>query len=178
MHTESFRFSDADQRYVTDALGRKPIGVIGVGARDDDANPLVIINLPLASDGERWLPFPTLYWLVDPALNRRLAEIERKGGVRDVEEQLAADDKLMQAHLQDNKAYAKSRWAVLTQDEIETAEQMDVRGVLEHSGIGGVADHKTVKCLHAQAAYHLARHDVGTTVGKLLAKQHGLMLSY
>lgn len=176
MYTESFRFSDEDRRFICDALGREPVGVIGVAARRDDLRPTVIINLPLVREGERWQPFPTLYWLVDPQLSAQLAEIERTGGVREVQAMLDADDALMQAHLEDNRAYARSRWAVLTREEVQAADTHNMRDVLEHSGIGGVANHASVKCLHAQVAYHLAKHEAGSTVGRLIKNAYGLSI--
>ncbi len=48
------------------------------------------------------------------------------------------------------------------------------RQTLETTGIGGVANHASIKCLHAQFAFHLARSEVGTTVGKILKKQYGI----
>ena len=45
--------------------------------------------------------------------------------------------------------------------------------VLDKTGIGGVANHRTVKCLHAQYAYHLAREE-GTTVGRLMEERFGI----
>jgi|GEM_PF-1030285 len=172
MYTESYRFSDEDLQYISDALGRRPVGVIGVAARNDLLQPTVIINLPMNHDGQRWNPFPTLYWLVDPALSTQLSELERRGAIGELEQALQDDETLMQQHLADNRDYARSRWAVLNNQEQAAARQMNVTEVLEYSGIGGVANHATLKCLHAQVAYHLAKHEAGSTVGKLIKRMY------
>jgi len=168
------RFSESDACYVTTELGRAPQGVVGVASRNREGQPAVIINLPLIQQGEKWLPFPTLYWLVDPSLNAKIADIERTGGVGEIERALMASQDLMQAHRADNVFYAMARWAVLNDREKQAANDLGLHPILEASGIGGVANHDAVKCLHAQYAFHLARHEVGTTVGKLMHQRYGL----
>ena len=170
----SLRYCKADQQYVTACLGRAPQGVVGVAARRPAGEPTVIINLPLQPHADSWQPFPTLYWLVDPTLNTTIAEIERKGGVRAIEEALAEDSELLKAHREDNASYAMARWALLDDREKQAATELGVRDMLEHSGVGGVANHDAVKCLQAQYAFHLARHKVGTTVGRLVEERFGI----
>lgn len=174
MTTDGHGLSDSDQRYITDRLGRAPKGVVAVAACDRQGRPSVITNAPLIREAERWLPFPTLYWLVDPVLSTAVAEAERKGGVRAIERALQEDDALMAKHLEDNRRYAAERWALLSDAEKTLAEEHGLVGVLRDSGIGGVANHKTVKCLHAQAAYHLARQGGGSAVGRMMADQLGM----
>ena len=174
MQTGSWQFSESDQAHVTACLGRPPVGVVGVAARCPDGSPTVIINLPLISADERWQPFPTLYWLVNAELNARVSEVERKGGVDEIEAVLQGDEQLMQAHLADNRWYARARWAVLNLQEIEIAEANGLAQTLKTTGVGGVANHQAVKCLHAHLAFHLARNETGTTVGRLLKQRYGI----
>ena len=174
MHQGSLRYSEADQQYVTACIGRTPQGVVGVAARRPTGEPSVIINLPLLPHIETWQPFPTLYWLVDPDLNKRISDIERKGGVRETEQAIASDTALEVAHRADNVFYAMARWAVLNEKEKQAAQALGMQDTLEHAGIGGVANHNTIKCLHAQYAFHLARREKGTTVGKLMQQRFGL----
>ena len=49
---------------------------------------MVICNHPLLDDGT---PMPTLYWLVDRDLNRRIGRLEADGGVRAAEAAVDAD---------------------------------------------------------------------------------------
>lgn len=174
MHKGSLRYSEADQQYVTACLGRRPQGVVGVAARNDQGSPTVIINLPLIPHEESWKPFPTLYWLVDPDLNAQISEIERKGGVRAIEQALADDTALQVAHREDNVFYAMARWAVLNDKEKKAASELGMQPMIENTGIGGVANHNAIKCLHAQYAFHLARYEKGTAAGKLMHQQFGL----
>lgn len=174
MHHGSLRYSEADQQYVTACLGRTPQGVVGVAARNPAGEPSVIINLPLLPHIETWQPFPTLYWLVDPDLNTRIADIERKGGVRQIQQAIATDPALELAHREDNVFYAMARWAVLNDKEKQAAKDLGMDHMLEHTGIAGVANHDTIKCLHAQYAFHLARHEKGTTAGKLMQQHYNL----
>lgn len=174
MQVGSLHFSEADQQYVTARMGRTPKGVVGVAARTFDDQPAIIINLPLQREADRWVPFPTLYWLIDPSMSQRIAEVERKGGIAEIEKALQADPELLHAHRMDNAFYARARWAVLNKEELQAAEREGFVDVLRDSGIGGVANHDAIKCLHAQYAFHIARHEVGTTVGKLMCQHFGL----
>lgn len=174
MHHGSLRYSEADQQYVTACLGRTPQGVVGVAARRPTGEPTVIINLPLLPHVETWQPFPTLYWLVDPDLNQTIADIERKGGVQQIEQAIAQDTDLQAGHREDNNFYAMARWAVLNDKEKLAAKELGMDEMLEHTGVGGVANHDTVKCLHAQYAFHLARRETGTTAGKLMQQDFNL----
>lgn len=174
MHQGSLRYSEADQQYITACLGRTPKGVVGVAARGANGEPTVIINLPLTPHGETWQPFPTLYWLVDPDLNNALSDIERKGGVREIERAIANDPSLAENHRADNACYAASRWAVLNAHERQAANELGMSDALKLAGIGGVANHNAIKCLHAQYAFHLARHNKGTTAGHLVHQHYNL----
>lgn len=174
MHNRSLRYSEVDQQYVATCLGRTPQGVIGVAARRPTGEPRVIINLPLMPYQESWKPFPTLYWLVDPDLSTQISDIERKGGVQTIQQALTQDSSLQVGHREDNNFYAMARWAVMNQQEKQTAESLGMQPMLEHTGIGGVANHDAVKCLHAQYAFHLARNEIGSTVGKLMQEHFGL----
>lgn len=177
MNTDGHGFTEADERYIAERLGRTPQRVLAVAARDARGRPAVITNAPLARDAHRWMPQPTLYWLIDPVLCKRVAEAERKGAIGEIEAALEADEGLMAGHLADNAAYAEARLALLMNAEKRVAEEQGMFGVLSNTGIGGVANHRSVKCLHAQYAYHLARltkTGTGTTVGRLMEERYGI----
>jgi len=165
--------SERDRSIIELSLGRKPTGIHQVAARSPAGNPVVIANNPVQARGYRHEPFPTFYWLVDAELNALIADIERRGGVSQIEAQLNTADHLMQEHLADNQAYADARWAALSVDDIRLAKKHRFVEVLTKSGIGGVSNHRAVKCLHTQYAFHLARHGYGTAVGKMMQQQYG-----
>lgn len=164
--------SDLDQ--IATWIGRMPKSVAAVAVRRAVGAPVVIRNEPILKVGKGFVPFPTLYWLVDPKLHSAIADVERRGGVREIEALLESDSQLLDAHLADNRDYARLRNLQLSWQDRELAEQQGFLDVLEQSGIGGVAKHAFVKCLHAQYAFHLARYQMGTTVGQLLEDRYGI----
>jgi len=175
MTNDANGLNQSDALYIAQCLGRTPKGLVTIAARDALGKPAVMCNHPLQQIGERCVPQPTLYWLVDPALSRRIAEIERKGGVREIEADLQADEALMRSHLEDNAAYAEMRWAMLSGEEQHAVEQQGLADVIKHTGIGGIANHAAIKCLHAQYAYHLAKYasdSAGTTVGQMMQTRY------
>lgn len=99
---------------------------------------MVIESHPVLDDGS---PFPTLYWLTCPILNKRVAKLESEGAMTDLNERLASDDDLT-ARLQDAvDAYRARR---------------DEHAVIDDRGAppGGGPDR--VKCLHAHVAHQVA----------------------
>lgn len=140
--------SDDDKAVVERQIGRPPRAFLRVVVRCPWGRPAVTEQAPYDLNGE---PFPTTYYLTCPQLVAAIARIEAEGGVarwtaaveRDPE--LAAD--LEQAN----------------------AEQRDLRrqlaagrvgpdgGASLELGIGGAGGGAGLKCLHAHAAYALAR---------------------
>ena len=128
---------DDDAAYVAACLGRTPQSRWSVAARDDRGRPSVIRNEPFLDDGR---PMPTLYWLVDPQLVRRIGTLEASGGVR------AAEAEIDPAELAD----AHDRYA----SERDAAIPADHTGPRPHGGVGGTR--RGVKCLHVHYAWYLA----------------------
>ncbi|MFV0318252.1 MAG: GNAT family N-acetyltransferase [Microthrixaceae bacterium] len=130
-----------DRERVATLLGREPsAGFEVVVRRGRSGDPVVIRNEPFMDDRT---PMPTLYYLVDPDLLRRIGRLEADGGVKQAETDvgLAAID---QAH----RRYAAERDATI--DPTRT-------GPRPNGGVGGTR--RGVKCLHAHYAYHLAGGD-------------------
>ena len=132
--------SHDDRAAVATLIGREPRGDFEVVVRNDDGGPAVIRNAPLLADGT---PMPTLYWLVDAALCRRVSSLEASGGVRAAEAEVAPEE-VAAAHAR----YAAERDAALPPDH---------HGPRPSGGVGGTA--RGVKCLHAHLAWHLAGGD-------------------
>jgi hypothetical protein len=126
-----------DTRRVAELLGRPPLGRYEVVVRDADGDPVVLRNAPLLDDGT---PMPTRYWLVGPAENRRIGQIEAAGGVN------AAEHAIDPRQLAD----AHARYAAERDAEIPP----DHSGPRPSGGVGGTR--VGVKCLHAHWAWHLA----------------------
>ena len=148
--------TDSDVAALTVLLGRAPRGDFEIVVRDDAGAPMVIRNSPLLGDGT---PMPTRFWLVDPVLVTRVAQIESAGGVRAAEAAVDPDE-LQSAH----DRYAAERDAAIPADH---------EGPRPQGGVGGTR--RGVKCLHAHYAWHLAGGDdpVGRWVAAALAEADG-----
>jgi uncharacterized protein len=124
-----------DQRVVSWQLGRPARAFERVAVRCPYGFPAVTEQAPFGADGE---PFPTTYYLTCPWLVARVARIEAAGGVarfsRAAEEEPALRESVERAD----------------------AEQRRLRPELP-VGIGGTRDPLKLKCLHAHAAFALAR---------------------
>jgi uncharacterized protein len=123
-----------DQALVSWQLGRPARPFRGVACRCPHGFPAVTEQGPFDPDGA---PFPTTYYLTCPWLVAGLARREAAGGVREWTERAAADPGLAASLAQAN------------------AEQRRIRPELD-SGIAGTRN-GTLKCLHAHAAFALAR---------------------
>ena len=129
---------------VAQQLGRTPRAFHRVAVRCPFGRPAVTEQAPVDDAGD---PFPTTYYLTCRHLVAALSRIEAAGGVERWSE-AARNDAQLAASL-----------------EQAGAEQRRVRHELadgwEHpsldSGIGGASRDGSLKCLHAHAAFALAR---------------------
>ncbi len=146
-----------DRALVERQLGRPPRAFRRVARRCPFGAPAVTEQEPYDSGGE---PFPTTYYLTCPHLVAAVARLEAAGGVE-----------RWSAAVRDDAALALEL-------ERATAEQRAIRrelaggrvgrdgGVSLELGIGGSANPRRLKCLHAHAAYALARP--GYELGELI----------
>jgi hypothetical protein len=124
-----------DRLIVERQLGRPPRALAGVAARCPYGYPAVTEQAPRDDTGA---PFPTTYYLTCPWLVAAIARIEAAGGVE--------------------------RWTTAASEEpglaaslaAGHAEQRRIRPELE-TGIAGSRGGAGLKCLHAHAAFALAR---------------------
>jgi hypothetical protein len=131
---------ESDLTAVARLLGRQPSGEFVVVVRDPNGAPIVIRNCPFLHDGT---PMPTLFWLCDLELNRRVSTLEAEGGVRRAQAEVPRDD-IEDAH---------RRYSALRNTFIDDSGSGPRPS-------GGVAGTRTgVKCLHAHFAWHLAGGD-------------------
>lgn len=129
-----------DMETVANLLGRRPSAAFEVSLRDAHGTPMVIRNAPVTDDGT---PMPTLYYLVDPVLVRRIGTLEASGGVKRAEVEVGLD-----AITATHERYAAERDADIPDDW---------SGPRPSGGVGGTR--RGLKCLHAHYAYHLAGGD-------------------
>jgi hypothetical protein len=127
---------DTDRAVVERQLGRAPRAFRRVVVRCPFGRPAVTEQEPYDDAGE---PFPTTFWLSCPHLVAGVARLEAAGGVERWTRAAAEDTEL--------------------QDSLERAdeEQRRLRPELD-LGVGGArAGAGSLKCLHAHAAFALAR---------------------
>ena len=124
-----------DREIVGRQLGRPPRAFRRVAVRCPFGLPAVTEQAPFDAGGT---PFPTQFWLTCPHLAASLARLEAAGGVE--------------------------RWTAAAGEDAELraslaradAEQRSLRPELP-GGVGGSTRTGSLKCLHAHAAFALAR---------------------
>ncbi|HKP07190.1 MAG TPA: DUF501 domain-containing protein [Microbacterium sp.] len=131
--------SDADLAVLREQLGRPARGVVGIAARCVCGNPTVVATSPRLPDGT---PFPTFYYLTHPAATAAMSVLEADHVMRELSDELAADDDVAAAYQRAHEAYLRDRAVFGEVDEI--------------AGISAGGMPTRVKCLHALAGHALA----------------------
>jgi uncharacterized protein len=140
--------TDADRDVVTRQLGREPRTLRRVAVRCPFGAPAVTEQSPYGPDGE---PFPTTYYLTCRHLVAAVSRLEAAGGVERWSDAVRADSALAGSLAAADEEQRRLR-RDLAGGEIGT----DGGGSLEY-GIGGSRRGGSLKCLHAHAAFALAR---------------------
>lgn len=136
-----------DRAVVARQLGRQPRAFRRVAVRCPHGLPAVTEQAPYDVSGE---PFPTTYYLTCSYLVAALARLEAAGGVERWS-QKASDDEALAASLDSaNDDQRRVRHALARGGESDGGASLDL-------GIGGTSSPAHLKCLHAHAAYALAR---------------------
>lgn len=136
-----------DRALVEQQLGRPPRAFSRVVARCPWGRPAVTEQAPYDDAGE---PFPTTYYLTCSHLVAAVARLEAAGGVERWSEAVERDPALA-ADLE--RATQEQR---RTRRELAAGRSGRDGGSSLELGIGGSANPRRLKCLHAHAAYALA----------------------
>ena len=133
-----------DEAVVARQLGRPPRAFRRVVVRCPYGRPAVTEQWPRDADGA---PFPTTYYLTCPQLVAKISRLEAEGGVE--------------------------RWTQAVRESPELRAGLDLANAEQQAlrpdipgGIGGSRRTGSLKCLHAHAAFALARpgYEVGERV--------------
>jgi uncharacterized protein len=124
-----------DRALVEKQIGRPPRALRRVAVRCPYGKPAVTEQAPFDEFGE---PFPTTFYLTCPHLVAAIARVEAAGGVERWSRLAREDAELRESARRGNK------------------EQRRLRPELP-GGIGGQTRTGGLKCLHAHAAFALAR---------------------
>lgn len=146
---------------VASLLGREPRGLEEVAVAHPDGRPMVIRVASLVDDK----PFPTLYWLIDPALCYRIDQVEAVGLIKQLQQQIDANPELQNSMRKDHLAHIKLRQDYMAEPVERRLAELKFEDVFATKGIGGIADFTRIRCLHTWYAAHLV---VPNTVGGLL----------
>jgi uncharacterized protein len=138
-----------DLAVVERQLGRRPRAFRAVAVRCPFGRPAVTEQAPFDEDGR---PFPTQFYVTCPFLVAAISRLEAAGGVESWT-RAAADDPELDESL-----------------ERAQLEQRELRPELA-AGIGGRTRPGSLKCLHAHAAFALARP--GYTLGERILEDVG-----
>jgi len=125
----------SDAEVVARQIGRTPRAFKRVAVRCPFGRPAVTEQAAFDADGR---PFPTQFYVTGPHLVAAISRLEAAGGVERWTRAVEADDGL-----------ARSL-------EVAQAEQRRLRPEID-AGIGGSTRTGSLKCLHAHAAFALAR---------------------
>ena len=141
---------ERDVACVAAQLGRRPQALNRVVARCPWGCVAAVEDLPYTAQGR---PFPTLFYATCPTLVASVGALESAGGVKRFAAELAADAELQRALAVALGYQRRRRRALVAQRHLTMLDH----GASLHTGIGGVARPHAVKCLHAHAAFALAR---------------------
>jgi len=143
---------DADRAVVAAQLGREPRAFRRVVVRCPFDRPAVTEQSPYDRDGE---PFPTTYWLTCRHLVAAVSRLEAAGGVERWTAAVAADPALAEslARADDDQQRVRADLAAgATGRDGGASLTLGVGGAGPRPAGGG-----SLKCLHAHAAFALAR---------------------
>jgi hypothetical protein len=149
-----------DRAVVEHQLGRPPRAFRRVALRCPYGAPAVTEQEPYDASGE---PFPTTYYLTCRHLVAAIARLEAAGGVERWS-RAAADDPVLAASLEHGNADQRALRRRLAHGQTgrDDGSALDL-------GIGGSSRGGGLKCLHAHAAYALARP--GYTLGERIVAE-------
>lgn len=132
--------STEDTAEVSRQLGRPARDILEIAARCVCGRPLVVKTNPRLADGT---PFPTLYYLTQPAVTAAVSTLEASGLMAQLQRRLSEEEYLRVNYQSAHEHYLQEREAIL-----------DV-GEIRNFSAGGMPDR--VKCLHALVGHSLAK---------------------
>jgi hypothetical protein len=151
-----------DRSVVAWQLGRAPRAFRRVAVRCPFGLPAVTEQEPYDPQGE---PFPTTYYLTCRHLVTAVSRLEAAGGVERWSEAAASEPALAESLRRATEEQRELR------EELAAGRRGNDDGASLALGIGGAARPERLKCLHAHAAYALARP--GYLLGERILGQLG-----
>jgi uncharacterized protein len=138
-----------DRVVVARQLGREPRAFRRVAVRCPYGHPAVTEQDPYDDRGD---PFPTTYYLTCPHLVAAVSRLEATGGVERWSQAIADDPELAASRSRADEEQRAVRRGLAARRPVGTDG-----GASLDLGIGGAGRLGSLKCLHAHAAFALAR---------------------
>lgn len=132
--------SESDIQEVSRQLGRPARGILEIAARCICGRPLVVKTNPRLPDGT---PFPTLYYLTQPAATAAVSTLEATGVMAELQQRLSEEPDLAAKYRLAHQDYLRERNQILFVEETD------------YFSAGGMPER--VKCLHALVGHSLAK---------------------
>jgi len=152
--------------YIQQCLDREPRGLRAIVAWDEQGRPRVI-QVALVVDGK---PFPTVFWLIDPALCLAIDRLEAAGCIAGLQQRVNASPELRAAMRLDHEKHQAIRAATMTPTERKLLESSGMMAAFTTRGIGGIQEPDRIRCLHTWYAAHCVQSNaVGDMIDELLA---------
>ncbi len=166
--------SERDEEEILEQLGYIPSNLVSIAARrgGDLKTPLVLKTYPLNGGASRrkrkaeaeGTPFPTLFWFCCKDVGKAIADLERRGFVKKLEERLL-EPGMLQKFVKSHDNYAKERWDSLSYEHQQyVTRNGGMVQILRNSGIAGTdyesflaSKNPSIKCLHAHFAHYRAQ---------------------
>lgn len=135
---------------VTRQLGRPARDILAIASRCVCGRALVVKTKPRLENGT---PFPTLYYLTQPAATAAVSTLEASGYMVELQDLLQTDSEISAAYLAAHTQYLAEREAIEVVEEITDFSA------------GGMPTR--VKCLHALIGHSLAKGAGVNPIGDL-----------
>jgi hypothetical protein len=145
--------TEEDIAEVTRQLGRPARDILAIAARCVCGRPLVVKTKPRLDNGT---PFPTLYYLTQPAATAAVSTLEASGYMVELQDLLQSDSEISAAYSAAHSQYLAEREAIEVVEEIKDFSA------------GGMPTR--VKCLHALIGHSLAKGEGANPIGDLALK--------
>jgi hypothetical protein len=153
--------------YIRQCLDREPRGLRDIVAWDTQGRPRVIQVAPVV-DGK---PFPTVFWLIDPALCLAIDRLEAAGCIAKLQQVVNDSAELRAQMCIDHEKHRAVRAATMTLTERELLESSGMIEAFTSRGIGGIQGSDRIRCLHTWYAAHCVQSNaVGDMIDGLLAE--------
>ncbi|ABX32542.1 protein of unknown function DUF501 [Petrotoga mobilis SJ95] len=164
---DSSDVSEKDLKIIEKQLGRCVSNVLTIEKRCIYGYPQVIKSFPL-KDGK---PFPTLYWLTCPYLVEEVSKLEAQQKITEIEKIIQNDPELKRQLVRVHQVEIEKRMKLLGEKINSLPENMIKK--LKETGVGGIENFSSVKCLHLHYASYLVgeNNPVGGIVDRYIAKK-------